>query len=96
MVRAERRFEKGHRTLTVGLLPFLRLQKDEIMDENNQTVLIDGSNQLTVNLNIGYAYALNENVSVRLRYANPIVFRKSRPDGLTRYFVFYGGLTFRL
>ena len=96
MLRIERSFERGHRTITLGLLPILRLQKDEIVDENNQTVLVDGSNQLTVNLNIGYSYALNENVSLRFRYANPIVFRKSRPDGLTRYVVFYGGLTFRL
>jgi len=96
MLRAERSFEKGHRAITLGLLPILRLQKDEILDETNQTVPVDGSNQLTVNLNIGYSYALNENVNLRFRYANPLVWRKSRPDGLTRYVVFYGGVTFRL
>ena len=96
MIRAERSFEKGRRTITLGLLPILRLQKDEILDENNQTVLLDGSNQLTINLNIGYSYALNEKVSLRFRYANPIVWRESRPDGLTRYVVLYGGLTISL
>ena len=96
IARVERMFAKGHKAYTIGLLPIWRVQHDEIIDEDNKSVKLNGSDQLTINLNLGYAHDLDEHVRVRLSFANPIWWRRTRADGLTRFFVFYGGVTYSL
>ena len=94
MVRIERKFLKDNKMFTLGLLPIWRFQKDEIIDAQNQSMLLDGSNQLTININAGYTYNINENLRLRFTYGNPVLWRKTRADGLTRFFVFYAGMVY--
>jgi len=62
MLRVQKGFTKNNRTIFVGLLPILRLQKDEII-RNGQVEELDGSNELTLNLNFGYRFKWKENTT---------------------------------
>lgn len=95
MVRIQKGFTKNKRTIFIGILPILRLQKDEII-KDDQTLKLSGSDQLTLNLNFGYLYRLNEKFHLRFTYANPVIWRKTRADGLTRPVVISGSIEYRL
>lgn len=88
MFRVERVFKKEKSTFSVSLLPIYRFQKDQIW-KDNQYLKLDGSNQLTINLNLVLTRKISEKLSSRFSFSNPVLWRKTRADGLTRFFVFY-------
>ncbi len=95
ILRISRSFPKGRRTIVVGVLPIYRLQKDEII-RNGQVEKLAGSDQLTLNLNFDYLYQLTNRLNFRFSYANPVIWRDTRADGLTRPVVITLALEMRL
>lgn len=74
---------KENRKLTLNALFIYRLQKDEIV-KSGETILLDGSEGLTVNLGINYATRIFGETPLNLLLAFPVKDKASRPDGLTR------------
>ena len=91
MLRIERRFPKPKITYFAGLLPIVRIQKDEII-KNDTTIALDGSNSLTINLNVGLLYKVSKQTDFNISLGFPTIFRKVRADGLTRFFNLTVGL----
>jgi hypothetical protein len=73
-------------SLLPGIMPIYRIQKSEIV-KNDQQVLLDGSDGLTLNLYLTYVKKLKGNTIMYLSGAFPIIDRDYRADGLTRNFV---------
>lgn len=95
MFRISKTYFKKKRSITLSLLPIWRLQKDELIDENEIIKPLNHSNQLTINVNMAYNYELNEILSLKMNLGSPILWRKTRADGLTRFFVFYFGINYQ-
>jgi hypothetical protein len=93
--RLEKAFQSGKRTIFLGILPILRLQKDEIV-RGGQAGKLEGSDELTLNLNFSYLYDLSPRKSIRFSYANPVVWRNTRADGLTRPVVVTAALELKI
>lgn len=77
---------KKEQSLQPGMMPIYRLQKSEIR-VNDQNVILDGSEGLTLNLYLTYTKKLKGNTNIFLTAAFPVIDRKYRADGLTRNFV---------
>ena len=87
LLRIDKMFKGKKTNYTMGILPIYHLGKDEIKNEQNQWVKLDGSQGLTVNINGSIVHKLSEKTEISLIAAMPIAIRQSRPDGLTRAFV---------
>ena len=74
---------KSERSLTFTLLSIYRIQKSEII-KNDQNVVLDGSNGLTMNPGITYSTALKNDRKLSLQLAAPVIDRNYRADGLTK------------
>lgn len=93
MLRVQKNFKRPKSKYLVGLMPVFRLQKDKILKDDKE-VELDGSQGLTLNVNVGAIYALGKHVSLNLLLGVPVVSRDVIADGLTRTFVFNVGLTY--
>jgi len=92
MLRVEKRFEKPTITYFVGLLPIVRIQKDEIINKDGKQEALKGSSSLTINLNGGLLYKVSKQTDLNISLGVPTIFRKVRADGLTRIFSLTVGL----
>lgn len=70
-------------TLIPNILPIYHLGDDSYM-ENGVRKLIIGSKGLTLNGDIQIDYRVCDTYTVGFNFAAPIIFRDTRPDGLTR------------
>jgi len=95
VVRAERIFVRNGRILSLSLLPVIRLQKDRIIKKKRE-LAIDGSRGLTVNLNLDWSKNLGDHFNIHGNVAAPVWWRRVRADGLTRFFVIYAGLNYKI
>jgi len=95
VLRVERIFTREGRLLSLSLLPVIRLQKDRFV-KNDHELAIDGSRGLTVNVNLDWSKELGDHFRIHGNLAAPIWWRRVRPDGLTRFFVIYAGLNYRI
>ncbi len=86
MVRLTRYFNTKKSRYNVGVLALYRLQKDKIT-QNNERIALDGSEGLTLNINLGYQKVLKNKDNITFSVAAPVITRKVRVDGLTRTFV---------
>lgn len=77
---------KNEQSLQPGILPIYRLQKSEII-RNDQPEILDGSDGLTLNLFLTYSNKVKSNTILNLTVAFPVIDKKYRADGLTRNFV---------
>ena len=85
--RLQKRFRlKKEQSLQAGFLSIYRIQKSQII-KNDQNVILDGTNGLTLNLFLTYAKSLKNNTRMEITAAAPIVDRTYRADGLTRNFI---------
>jgi hypothetical protein len=84
--RADRYFRFSKNSLKTGLIAIYRVEKDEIFIDG-QNVYPEGSNGLTLNLNLEYLVSLKNNDNIRISAAAPLITREYRTDGLTRTFV---------
>ena len=85
-VRRELMF-KNESAFILTLMTIYRLQKDEII-KNDEPVLLDGSQGLTINLGFTWSKKLKSGQTMGLLLAFPLVDRVYRADGLTRNVVF--------
>lgn len=79
---------KNKLELTAGLLPIYHLEEDSYKTEGEERITIVGSQGLTLNGNLFLVYHVRKKQAVELSYGMPFLTRKSRPDGLTREYVF--------
>ena len=94
MMRFQRMVEREKATWTFGLLPIYRLQKD-IIEIDSVRVPLNGSNQLTLNINVGSSMPLSDKSVLKFNLGFPTLFRKVRADGLTRLLVFSSAVEFK-
>jgi hypothetical protein len=88
MLRVDKYFKiKEKNSLFAGFLGVYRLQKDRITKDGEE-VRLDQSDGITLNASIGYTIALQNNGSIRLLLAAPVITREVRADGLTRTAIF--------
>ena len=78
---------KKQQNLQTGFLSIYRLQKSQII-KNDQSVILNGTNGLTLNLFLTYQKTLKDKTKLYFTAAFPVVDRAYRADGLTRNFVF--------
>jgi hypothetical protein len=71
----------------LGVLPILHLDEDEITLKDGTNSIVENSRGLTLNVNLGFSYQLNDFNSVKASISAPLIVREVRPDGLTRAFV---------
>lgn len=74
-------------SLTPSILPIYHLYNDQYLDRNNLKHKIQGSQGLTLNLNLYLNYNINPKHKIQLSIGAPVIVRKVRPDGLTRHFI---------
>ena len=74
--------KNGNRIISNALVIY-RLNKDEII-KNGQSLKLDGSTGLTINLSLTYSKIIKENRKLDFYVAFPIIDRQYRADGLTR------------
>ncbi len=72
---------------TPSLLSIYHLANDQYLDEFDQTQEIEGSEGLTVNINVLFDISISSRSSFQLNAAVPLLVREARPDGLTRSFI---------
>ena len=93
--RVGRRFTFDRSSLYIGILPIFRLQKDEIIKED-QIVALEGSRGLTINLNLRWVRPITDRTDFMLIYGNPVVWRQVRADGLTRVVVVTAAFSWKI
>jgi hypothetical protein len=96
LLRIDKMFKGKKTNYTLGVLPIFHLGKDQIRNEQNQWVNLDGSQGLTVNINGSVVHKLSDKTELSLIAGMPVAIRQSRPDGLTRAFVSVLGLRYLL
>lgn len=93
IARVERRFTHKKMDMAASVLSIYHIANDIQGFENvfipNRFARgeIDGSKGLTINLTFKGGYRINERLKVSALLGFPIIFRKTRADGLTRFFV---------
>ncbi|MFX3625954.1 MAG: hypothetical protein ACN6I4_01220 [bacterium] len=91
IARVERRFKYKKMDVAASVLSIYHIANDKQGLENEIFTLpraeIQGSEGLTVNLNIKGGYNISERLRTSVTFGFPVWFRQSRPDGLTRFFV---------
>lgn len=87
-------FKKG--VISIGLLPIYHLGNDKARINKATTITVENSKGLTLNANVGMYYKLNKKLELSAIAAAPVIVRQSRPDGLTRSFIFLPGLRYNL
>ncbi len=79
--------------LSAAVLPIYHLGHDRAEYFSGGSYAISGSKGLTFNISTAVSCKLSDHARIVLRYSQPLLVRKVRPDGLTRHFVW--GLEFR-
>jgi len=94
IIRIERKFKLKSSTIFVSALPIQRLQKDEIT-KNGEIIKLKGSDELTLNLNFMWVKPISKKLAFTFVYGSPIIWRKTRADGLTRPVVITTSLSWK-
>lgn len=82
--------------MSYGALAIYHLGNDAFTDNLGKMNIINDSEGLTLNLNISLNWKISKTMSLNFISGVPAVVRKSRPDGLTRSFVFIPELVIKL
>jgi hypothetical protein len=85
-LRIEKAFQLKNSKIYVGMLPIFRIEEDEII-KNGEPMPLNGSNQLTLNVNFTYERKIRDDLNLQLLIGNPVIAREIRADGLTRVVV---------
>lgn len=94
-IRVEKRFRKNRFDIYAGVLGLYRIEKDRIMKEGSD-IKLSRSSAPTININGTLLYHLSPKINLKATYGNPIVWRKSRADGLERVFSFTSSIEIKL
>jgi hypothetical protein len=85
MFRAERNFRFSQWNVSLGILPIIRISKDEIEDPaTGLRKKLDGTTGMAFSTITTLGYSLNVRSGVRLLVGYKLTDRKVNPDGLTR------------
>jgi hypothetical protein len=87
MFRMERNIEWKDVKFTGGVLPIYHLGRDRFTDSSGRKREIEGSEGLTLNVNLKLNYKWTERLFIGSIFGMPLMVRDERPDGLTRSFV---------
>lgn len=74
---------KNENNIILTLMSLYRLQEDEII-KNDQSVLLEGSRGLTLNLGFAWSKKIKSGQTMDLMLSFPVIDRDYRADGLTR------------
>lgn len=86
VLRIDRSFKIADRLIfNAGLLPIYHLGNDSRLNSLGR-ITIDESSGLTLNVNTGLQFQMDDHFRFTARYASPLIVRKVRPDGLTRHY----------
>ena len=88
-----------HKRLQVnaGLVAIYHLLHDRVYNPSNTaSYAVHGSKGLTLNFAVSGTYAINKHFELSCRFAQPLIVRKTRPEGLTRHYVIGLELKYRL
>ena len=98
LLRIDRSVAIGKRfQANAGLIAVYHLLHDRVYDINNTaSYAVHGSKGLTLNYALSGAYRINKNFELSCRFAQPLIVRKTRPEGLTRHYVIGLELKYRL
>lgn len=84
MFRAERNFRMSRFNFNVGLLPIIRVSRDQGKNEQGEYEKLDGTRGLALSGLIGAGYRFNVYSGLSLITGFKITDREYNPDGLTR------------
>jgi hypothetical protein len=71
-----------------GLIAVYHLLHDRVHDLNNTaSYAVHGSKGLTLNYVVSGTYRISNNFELSCRFAQPLIVRKTRPEGLTRHYI---------
>lgn len=88
MFRAERNFRFSQWNISLGVLPIIRISKDEIEDpKTGLRKKLDGTTGMAFSTIATLGYSFNVRSGVRLLVGYKLTDRKVNPDGLTRNMV---------
>ena len=87
MLRLDKTFTFKKTLASIGLLPIYHLGNDKAKINKATTIELKNSKGLTLNINAGFVYKINNNLEFSAIAAVPLIVRDSRPDGLTRSLV---------
>ena len=98
LLRIDRSVALGKRfQANAGLIAVYHLLHDRVYDINNiASYAVHGSKGLTLNYAVSGTYSINKNFELSCRFAQPLIVRKTRPEGLTRHYVIGLELKYRL
>ena len=98
LLRIDRSVAIGKRLqANAGLIAVYHLLHDRVYDINNTaSYAVHGSKGLTLNYAVSGTYSINKNFELSFRFAQPLIVRKTRPEGLTRHYVVGLELKYRL
>lgn len=97
LLRATKSFKVSDKiNMSYGTLAIYHLGNDSYTDNSGKVNTINDSEGLTLNLNLSLNWKLSNKMSINFITGTPVVVRKSRPDGLTRSFVFIPELIIKL
>lgn len=94
--RINRNFIGKKINFSTGLLFIYHLKDDMYSNSKGKVVTSAGSKGLTLNINLAGIIALSKKTDFIFVFANPIVTRKSRPDGLTRKYIVQIGFKYNI
>ncbi len=94
MIRIDKTFNYKKTMTSIGIVPIYHLGNDKARIDKATTVEMKNSKGLTLNVNVGFMYKLSPKLELSAIAAAPIIMRNSRPDGLTRSFLFIPGLKY--
>lgn len=102
VVRLQYAIPLGRSVVQPGLLGIYHVKQDVRMTGTQIMPMMDfgpapveGSAGLTLNLTADLRYAIDDRWSFEMSWGSPVVVRRERPDGLTRFFVLNAGLAYR-
>jgi hypothetical protein len=87
LIRVGRLFKMGKLNISPSVLTIYRVNQDIIDDSSGNELKVEGSDGITLNLNLSTTYMFLDHYSLRLDAGAPLVVREKRPDGLTRSYV---------
>jgi hypothetical protein len=98
LLRIDRSFNMHKRFQTnTGLIAVYHLLHDRVYNASNTaSYAVHGSKGLTLNYAVSGTYTINKNFELSCRLAQPLIVRKTRPEGLTRHYVIGFELKYRL
>jgi hypothetical protein len=77
-------------SLLTSILPIYHLQNDTYKEPDGDRIALDGSQGLTLNLNVVLKYYISPSQSLELNLGAPAAARSVRPDGLSKFAVGIG------